>query len=424
MIKQQSSTHSKLSSDYKINATQMFTGIIILLGIMAFAKLKYQSNSMSGFQLIIGLAMGYILQRSRFGFAGGVRRIYITGDSSLTKALMILFSITIIITTAIHYSAFINGTDIPGIKSVVPANIVTVLGAILFGIGMMFGGGCASGTLTDLGEGEGRAFIVLIFFIIGSLIGVNNLPWWQESVFYKMGTTLYLPDVFGYMGSLLISLLGFLIIYILAKKYENKRKNEDTVLNVDYEEWEKALPEQKNYKIFSAETYHKFFVERWSFYKGAVLFSAMFIVLLIVSGSSWGVTTTFAKWGGSIAHSLGIVDISTWPWFEGKIEPMSKVFFEDGGSLRNIGLILGALVSALLAGRFSLKFKFTMRDVIYYAIAGLMMGYGARIALGCNAGALYSGIVNFSLSGWVYLPSITIGGIIGIKLVKKLKINC
>ncbi len=48
-------------------------------------------------------------------------------------------------------------------------NLATVFGGILFGIGMMLGGGCASGTLTDAGEGEARALIVLLFFITGSL---------------------------------------------------------------------------------------------------------------------------------------------------------------------------------------------------------------------------------------------------------------
>lgn len=46
------------------------------------------------------------------------------------------------------------------------------------------------------------------------------------------------------------------------------------------------------------------------------------------------------------------------------------------------------------------------------------MGYGARLASGCNIGALYAAISSMSLSGWVFLPSLTLGGIIGVNLIK------
>ncbi|EQK43738.1 sulfur transport family protein [[Clostridium] bifermentans ATCC 638] len=423
MINKTSIINNLNENKVSINYTQTTLAIIILLGMGAWAIFESNIKSTLGFEVLIGLAMGYVLQRSRFGFAGGVRRIYITGESSLTTALILLFSITILGTTAIHYGAAIKGIDIPGIASVEPASLATIAGGMMFGIGMMFSGGCASGTLTDMGEGEGRAFIVIIFFVLGALWGVHDLPMWKETFLFNIGTTVYLPDIFGYFGSLVISLLGFLGIYVFAKKYESKRRKSKTLIIPEYADWEKELPEQKKYKFFSKKTYHKFFIERWSFNKGAVVFSILFLSLLIVSGKSWGVTTSFAKWGGWASNSLGVVDISTWPWFIDKMEEMSKGFLMDGGSLRNIGLIIGSLVAALLAGRFSFKFRFTFKDSFVYIIGGLLMGYGSRIGLGCNAGALYSGITNFSLSGWVYLPAMVIGGIIGIKIVQKLKIN-
>ncbi|MDU2993152.1 MAG: YeeE/YedE thiosulfate transporter family protein, partial [Clostridium sp.] len=41
---------------------------------------------------------------------------------------------------------------------------------------------------------------------------------------------------------------------------------------------------------------------------------------------------------------------------------------------------------------------------------------------GCNVGALFSGIANMSLSGWVFLVMLVIGGLIGIQIVKKFDI--
>ena len=41
------------------------------------------------------------------------------------------------------------------------------------------------------------------------------------------------------------------------------------------------------------------------------------------------------------------------------------------------------------------------------------MGFGTRLSNGCNVGALYTPIVEFSLSGWVYLVVVVLGGFIG-----------
>lgn len=424
---------SQRSSKLVINKGQVFVGFAILIAMIALAVVQSAKNPKLGLYLITGLAIGYLMQRSRFGFAGGIRRLYVTGESSLTKALMFLLAISLIVTAAIQYGAFANGAEvafraaegakiIPGTQSVYPVNIMTILGGIIFGIGMMLGGGCASGTLTDAGEGEGRSLIVLFFFITGSLWGVHDLTWWKKTVFYTWNTRLYLPDSFGFIGAILISLLGFLGIYVFSKWYENKRKRENTFISLEYAEWEKELPEPAEYKFFSAETYHKFFIKRWSFYTGAVLLTVMFIVVLVTTGKNWGVTSTFVTWGAWVYQSVGLVDVSTWPYFAEKMKTINAGFMNDPASMRNFGIIVGALLSPLLAGHFSFKKGFKFKDIAFYAIGGICMGYGARLSSGCNIGALYSAISSMSLSGWVFLPALTVGGILGVKIVRKFNI--
>ena len=41
------------------------------------------------------------------------------------------------------------------------------------------------------------------------------------------------------------------------------------------------------------------------------------------------------------------------------------------------------------------------------------MGFGTRMSQGCNAGALYTPAAQMSLSGWVFLLALIVGGIIG-----------
>ena len=45
------------------------------------------------------------------------------------------------------------------------------------------------------------------------------------------------------------------------------------------------------------------------------------------------------------------------------------------------------------------------------------MGAGARLANGCNVGALFSGLSALSLSGWVFAASLLIGAFIGSKIL-------
>jgi hypothetical protein len=44
------------------------------------------------------------------------------------------------------------------------------------------------------------------------------------------------------------------------------------------------------------------------------------------------------------------------------------------------------------------------------------MGYGARIAYGCNIGAYFDGIASFSLHGWLWGAVALVGTAIGLKL--------
>jgi uncharacterized protein len=77
--------------------------------------------------------------------------------------------------------------------------------------------------------------------------------------------------------------------------------------------------------------------------------------------------------------------------------------FADRTSVMNFGIVLGAMAAAALAGKFSLRLNLSGRDVATAIIGGLMMGYGARLAYGCNIGAYLGGLVSGSLHGWWWL---------------------
>ena len=90
---------------------------------------------------------------------------------------------------------------------------------------MVIAGGCASGTLMRVGEGFQMQMLSLVFFVIGSLVGANNFGWWHK-VFISKGPSVFLPDIFGWAGAVVVQLLIIAGVYILADTWENKKTNE------------------------------------------------------------------------------------------------------------------------------------------------------------------------------------------------------
>ena len=56
-----------------------------------------------------------------------------------------------------------------------------------------------------------------------------------------------------------------------------------------------------------------------------------------------------------------------------------------------------------------------------YVSGGLLMGFGTRLSNGCNVGALYTPIANFSFSGWIFLAALVTGGVLGNKTARVIK---
>jgi hypothetical protein len=191
--------------------------VMILIGIL----LSFRADSLAIFWLFGG-CFGFILQKSRFCFTASMRDPCITGSTSVTKAVLIAFALTSIGFTAIKYSAFAAGLPIPGQSYVMPISVATGVGGVLFGIGMVIAGGCASGTLMRVGEGFTMQMLALLFFVIGSLWGAKDMGWWTEH-FIAGAPRVFLPDVFGWLGAIVIQLLIIACLYVAADLWERKK---------------------------------------------------------------------------------------------------------------------------------------------------------------------------------------------------------
>jgi uncharacterized protein len=166
--------------------------------------------------------------------------------------------------------------------------------------------------------------------------------------------------------------------------------------------------------------YKKFLKDPWPYITGAVILGLINIGMLAAAGTAWGVTTPFAYWGAWIYKAIG-GHPESWFFFQQKANQtaFNGGFMNNAMSLSNVGIIAGAFLSTLLASQFKIKKIKSWKQVVAAILGGLLMGYGARIAFGCNIGALFSGVASMSLHGWVYWVSIFIGAWIGSKLLVK-----
>jgi len=173
-------------------------------------------------------------------------------------------------------------------------------------------------------------------------------------------------------------------------------------------------------KLKVNDTYKSFFVNPITYVTGAVLLALFNIVTFIVSGKGWGVTGAFAYWGAWVIRLFG-GSVDKWTFFSSASaqKALDAGFFNHSVSVRNLGIILGALLVSLLASQFKFKKIKSKKQVFGAILGGLLMGYGARVASGCNIGALFTGISALSLSGWVFAIFIFIGAIFGSKLLVK-----
>lgn len=218
---QRTSTRARTKKKKK---NQLPQAAILIAAVAIVAALLGRTSPLLTFLWLTGTIFGFILQRSRFCFTASMRDPALTGSTTLTRAVLIAFALTSLGFWAIKYGAHLNGQPIPGQGYVVPISFATAAGAFLFGIGMVIAGGCASGTLMRVGEGFIMQIISLFFFIIGSLWGAHDFGWWKLN-FMLEGKAVFLPDVFGWIGAIVVQMLTIALLFIAAMKWEN-RKNE------------------------------------------------------------------------------------------------------------------------------------------------------------------------------------------------------
>jgi len=178
--------------------------------------------------VVTGFAIGFVLHRSRFCLSRVFREPFMTAEGEMTKALMLAVALG-----APIGAAFISfGTIDPYLA--IPARfwLGSALGGLIFGIGMVFAGGCASGSLWRIGEGHLKLVMAVIFFawsgstanavlgkfgLLAADVDIDFLDGMAEIT--GLGFQAFMPDLLAGWGSTMLTTYTLLIIWYIFVRY-------------------------------------------------------------------------------------------------------------------------------------------------------------------------------------------------------------
>lgn len=314
--------------------------------------------------LFCGTLLGFIMQRGRFCVTGGFRDMYLSRDNRMFYAFII----------AIGVQAF-------GLHLLVDNQLVelvikpfawlsTALGSFIFGIGIIFAGGCATGTWYRAGEGLIGSWIALFGYMLmsavmrsplfGSFVTLIKAP------HYEIGS---IPQTFGISAWPFIALLALFIAWVIHREI---RKPKLTLA---------SLPAERS------GLSHLLFEKRWHPFVTAGLVGL--IALL-----AWPLSQITGRMAG-----LGITTPSA-----NILQYLvtSEDRYLNWGVFLVFGIFLGSYIAAKASGEFRLRSVDT-GTAIRSLSGGLLMGFGASLAGGCSIGNGLVETAMFTWQGWLAL---------------------
>lgn len=351
--------------------------IALLLGAVALVLGGFVTAGPRAALLIaVGLGFGLVLEGLRFGFAGPWRLIRTDRDGRGLIAQLVAIGVTALV--AIPLLAAAPG-ELSGAHA--PIGLAMIGGAFVFGAAMQLVFGCGSGTLVNAGSGNLIGAVALVGFIAGSFLGTLHLGWWTSLGALPVMTV---QGLFGAPGGLVVTLAGLAVIgaVTLWRAAPGKR-----------------LPPAR-------------------LWLAAGLIAALALANLAIAGQPWGIVYGLGLWGAKAAQAGG-ADVAASAFWSAPAhaERLGESLLTDVTSLTNIGLLAGAFLAMRWKRQPGAQVA-KLRPESWAVVlgAGLLLGYSARLAFGCNVGAFFSGVSTGSLHGWVWFAAAFAGSMLGVRL--------
>ncbi len=325
--------------------------------------------------LIIGGLIGFILQRGRFCMNTAFRDTIFIKDLTMFRAYLIALVIMII------GSNILNDMGIIHLQAQTFYPFANIIGGYIFGLGIVLAGGCGSGIIYRVGEGQLASWLAVLGFFLG--IGMTSQgilkPVNQMLRSVKVGPpqmTLY--GLFG--GTLEVKWVVIAVLCTAIFLFTLKSKP------------------------FSPRKQKGFY---WSV--TALLIGIMGVVTFWAS-EHWGSPgfargLNFTTPTGELFFSLLTGSAHAPAYF-----PMYNLgaFKVTWAEFYIVGVPVGAAISAKILKEFSWKVA-PASELLTVLLGSLMMGFGAVCGGGCNVGQALTGFTTLSVGSIVASVAIILG---------------
>ncbi|HHD0454567.1 TPA: selenium metabolism membrane protein YedE/FdhT [Campylobacter coli] len=171
----------------------------------------------------------------------------------------------------------------------------------------------------------------------------------------------------------------------------------------------------------------KYLINFWDNSRAMITLGILSAVYFGIFGGVWAVTGEMTRWGGEFLELLGM-DLNGYSYYQKQNLNGTPLTRTDGIML--IGMFIGCLIAALWANKVKFRLPASNIRIFQAIVGGILSGYGARLAFGCNLANFFTGLPYFSLHTWFFGVFMVLGIYLGVKLCNtsffkpKAKLQC
>jgi len=365
---------------------------------------SYSLLIMMSVNLLLGTAVGYVLHRSDYCFAGMFRDFFLFKQSFMLRTLLLLVISSMVFIELARLAGLLPLHPSPLLK---PPTLTNLLGGFIFGVGMVLAGGCVVGTVYKMASGNLLSSIAFVGLLVGSVIYAEFHPWWKsiavETSFFA--GTITLPQLIGVNTTYMVSFFTLPTLFLFFHWFKNGRLTRKS----------------------GAQGY----LQPW---KAALFLSVFSLTSLLLLGLPFGITTSFAKIGAFIEkfffteHYRGVAFFQVVPL---KFHlPLTSGYLEGGPGARFdavwakefflfLGIIVGSAVSAIILKELKVYCRIPGRQYVSAFLGGILLALASRMAPACNVLHLLGGLPVLALSSLLFLAGLFPGAWFGSIVLQK-----
>jgi uncharacterized membrane protein YedE/YeeE len=338
--------------------------------------------------VVVGLMLGFIMQRGRFCLNSAFRDIIFVEEYDLFRAYLLCVVVAIIGTNFMEDFGLIRTIDkqtghlvASGLLRQNFLPIANIFGGFLFGLGIVLAGGCASGIVYRLGEGQISALMAIFGFFFGIITTTSGilkpvnqfLKGFSIEVSGKKNPALW--DLFG--GGPVVKWITIAVFSTAVLAFVFKGK----------------------------PTFGKS--------KNGYSWGLTGILIGFLTIFAWEISSLFGGVPRGLAITTPMSEFFNTVLYRSSNSPFPEfsflgIFKGTWGVFFILAIPFGAAISALALKEFTWKIP-PAKEVITVLFGSFLMGVGAVIAGGCNLGHGVTGMSTMAISSIVAITAIMLG---------------